>query len=57
MPMYLWKQWNTYFSRIISKKDSNHGYGDVIALVNSKSLSHYIDTKILELGTYSGKKD
>ena len=38
------------------KKDSNQGWGDAIALVNSKSLSHYRDTKILELGAYPGKK-
>ena len=37
------------------KKDSNQGWGDAIALVNSKSLSHYRDTKILELGAYAGK--
>ena len=37
------------------KKDSNQGWGDCIALVNSKSLSHYRDTKILELGAYAGK--
>ena len=40
---------------IIQKKDSNQGWGDCIALVNSKSLSHYRDTKILELGAYAGK--
>lgn len=40
----------------IQKKDSNQGWGDAIALVNSKSLSHYRDTKILELGAYPGKK-
>lgn len=39
------------------KKDSNQGWGDAIALVNSKSLSHYRDTKILELGAYPAKKD
>ena len=38
------------------KKDSNQGWGDAIALVNSKSLSHYRDTKILELGAYPAKK-
>lgn len=37
------------------KKDSNQGWGDCIALVNSKSLSHYRDTRILELGAYAGK--
>ena len=37
------------------KKDSNQGWGDAIALVNSRSLSHYRDTKILELGAYAGK--
>ena len=41
---------------LIQKKDSNQGWGDAIALVNSKSLSHYRDTKILELGAYPGKK-
>ena len=38
------------------KKDSNQGWGDAIALVNSESLSHYRDTKILELGAYPSKK-
>ena len=41
---------------LIQKKDSNQGWRDAIALVNSKSLSHYRDTKILELGAYPGKK-
>ena len=41
---------------LYQKKDSNQGWGDCIALVNSKSLSHYRDTKILELGAYPGKK-
>ena len=41
---------------IYQKKDSNQGWGDAIALVNSKSLSHYRDTKILELGAYPAKK-
>ena len=41
---------------LYQKKDSTQGWGDAIALVNSKSLSHYRDTKILELGAYSGKK-
>lgn len=41
---------------IYQKKDSNQGWGDAIALVNSKSLSHYRDTKILELGAYPSKK-
>ena len=41
---------------IYQKKDSNQGWGDCIALVNSKSLSHYRDTKILELGAYPGGK-
>lgn len=41
---------------IYQKKDSNQGWGDAIALINSKSLSHYRDKKILELGAYSGKK-
>lgn len=40
---------------IRQKKDSNQGWGDCIALVNSKSLSNYRDTKILELGAYAGK--
>ena len=40
---------------IRQKKDSNQGWADCIALVNSKSLSHYRDTKILELGAYAGK--
>lgn len=37
------------------KKDSSQGWADTIALVNSKSLSHYRDTRILELGAYAGK--
>ena len=41
---------------LYQKKDSNQGWGDAIALVNSKSLTHYRDTKILELGAYPGKK-
>ena len=41
---------------LYQKKDSNQGWGDCIALVNSKSLSHYRDTKILELGAYPAKK-
>ena len=41
---------------LIQKKDSNSGWADTIALVNSKSLSHYRDTKILELGAYPSKK-
>ena len=41
---------------LYQKKDSNQGWGDCIALINSKSLSHYRDTKILELGAYPGKK-
>ena len=41
---------------LYQKKDSNQGWGDAIALVNSKTLSHYRDTKILELGAYPGKK-
>ena len=41
---------------LYQKKDSNQGWGDCIALVNSKSLSHYRDTKILELGAYPSKK-
>lgn len=41
---------------VIQKKDSNQGWGDAIGLVSSKSLNHYRDTKILELGAYPGKK-
>lgn len=41
---------------LYQKKDSNQGWGDAIALVNSKSLNHYRDTKILELGAYPGNK-
>ncbi|WP_407413222.1 hypothetical protein [Methanobrevibacter sp.] len=41
---------------LYQKKDSNQGWGDAIALVNSKSLSNYRDTKILELGAYPGKR-
>ena len=41
---------------LYQKKDSNQGWGDAIALVNSKSLSNYRDTKILELGAYPSNK-
>lgn len=41
---------------LYQKKDSNQGWGDTIALVNSKSLSNYRDTKILELGAYPSNK-
>ena len=41
---------------IVQKKNSNSGWGDAIALVNSKELSHYRDNKILELGAYAGGK-
>ena len=41
---------------IYQKKDSNQGWGDTIALVNSKTLDNYRDTKILELGAYPAKK-
>ena len=43
-------------AKVVQKKDSNQGWGDAIALVNSNSLSNYRDTKILELGAYPGKK-
>lgn len=42
--------------KFVQKKNSNQGWGDAIALVNSDSLSHYRDTKILELGAYPAKK-
>ena len=42
--------------QMVQKKNSNSGWGDVIALVNSKELSHYRDNKILELGAYNAKK-
>ena len=41
---------------LYQKKDSNQGWGDTIALVSSKALTHYRDTKILELGAYAAKK-
>ena len=43
-------------AKMVQKKDSNQGWGDCIALVNSDSLSNYRDTKILELGAYPAKK-
>lgn len=42
--------------QMVQKKNSNSGWADAIALINSKELSHYRDTKILELGTYNAKK-
>lgn len=41
---------------MVQKKNSNSGWADAIALVNSKSLSHYRDNKILELGAYNSNK-
>ena len=41
---------------IVQKKNSNSGWADAIALVSSKTLSHYRDTKILELGAYNSNK-
>ena len=40
----------------VQKKNSNSGWGDAIALVNSKELNNYRDNKILELGAYPAKK-
>lgn len=42
--------------QMVQKKNSNSGWADAIALVNSKELSHYRDNKILELGAYNSKK-
>lgn len=42
--------------KMVQKKNSNSGWGDAIALINSKELSHYRDNKILELGAYNAKK-
>ena len=42
--------------QMVQKKNSNSGWGDAIALVNSKELTHYRDNKILELGAYNTKK-
>ena len=42
--------------QMVQKKNSNSGWGDAIALVNSKELTHYRDNKILELGAYNAKK-
>ena len=42
--------------KMVQKKNSNSGWGDVIALVNSKELANYRDNKILELGAYPSKK-
>lgn len=41
---------------MVQKKNSNSGWADAIALVNSKQLTHYRDNKILELGAYNGGK-
>lgn len=41
---------------MVQKKTSNQGWGDAICLLNSKTLSHARDTKILELGAYPAKK-
>ena len=41
---------------IVQRKNSNSGWADAIALIGSKQLSHYRDTKILELGAYSSNK-
>lgn len=41
---------------MVQKKTSSSGWGDAICLLNSKTLSHARDTKILELGAYPGKK-
>lgn len=45
-----------FTAKICPQSGSNSGFACGIALVNSKSLSHYRDTKILELGSYAGKK-
>lgn len=42
--------------KMVQKKNSNSGWGDAIALINSKELSNYRDNKILELGAYNAKK-
>ena len=41
---------------MVQKKNSNSGWGDAIALVNSKELTNHRDNKILELGAYNAKK-
>ena len=41
---------------MVQKKNSNSGWADAIALINSKELSHYRDNRILELGAYAGGK-
>lgn len=42
--------------KMVQKKNSNSGWGDAIAFISSKDLTHYRDTKILELGAYNAKK-
>ena len=46
-----------HFSAIVSPMySSSSGWASGICLLNSKTLSHYRDNKILELGAYPGKK-
>ena len=45
-----------FSAKIVQKKNSDSGWADTIAFVSSKNLSHYRDTKILELGAYQSNK-
>ena len=46
-----------HFSALVSPMYSSaSGWASGICLLNSKTLTHYRDTKILELGAYPGKK-
>ena len=45
-----------FHAQIIPQYSSSSGWASGIALLTSKSLSHYRDNAILELGAYPGKK-
>lgn len=45
-----------FSAKMVQKKNSDSGWGDAIAFVSSRNLSHYRDTKILELGAYPSSK-
>ena len=45
-----------FHAQIIPQQSSSSGWASGIALLTSKSLSHYRDNAILELGAYPGKK-
>lgn len=45
-----------FHAQIVPQQSSTSGWASGIALLTSKSLSHYRDNAILELGAYPGKK-